>query len=80
MLIEQIIEFEWRGLGLLTVHVLLQLVIFMSKQKSLRKSWSELLFTAKILTKFNPKMQNYKRIFDQTIGLSKGRIEIIFFF
>ena len=34
MLIEQIIEFEMRNLGPLIVHVLLQLVIFMSKQKS----------------------------------------------
>ena len=37
MLIEQIIEFELRGLGPLIVHVLLQLVIFVSKQKSLGK-------------------------------------------
>ena len=37
MLTEQIIEFEWRGRGLLTVHVLLQLAIFTSKQKSLKK-------------------------------------------
>ena len=37
MLIEQIIEFERRAWGFLTVHVLLQLVIFTSKQKSLRK-------------------------------------------
>ena len=37
MLIEQIIEFEWRGLALLTVHVLLQLIIFTSKQKFPRK-------------------------------------------
>ena len=36
MLIEQIIEFELRGLGPLAVHVLLQLVIFITKQKSLR--------------------------------------------
>ena len=35
MLIEQIIEFEFRGMGPLVVHVLLQLVIFMTKQKSL---------------------------------------------
>ena len=34
MLIEQIIEFELRSLGLLVVHVLLKLVIFMTKQKS----------------------------------------------
>ena len=37
MLIEQIIGFELRGFGPLVVHVLLQLVIFMTKQKSLRK-------------------------------------------
>ena len=37
ILIEKIIEFELRGLGLLVVHVLLQLVIFMKKQKLLRK-------------------------------------------
>ena len=44
MLIKQIIEFQWRGPGPLAVHVL-QLVNFMTKQKS----WSRLLFTAKIL-------------------------------
>ena len=38
MLIEQIIEFKLRGWSLLIVHVLLQLVIFMSKQKSLKKN------------------------------------------
>ena len=39
MLIEQIIEFELRGQGLSgrTVHVYLLLVIFMIKQKSVRK-------------------------------------------
>ena len=37
MLIEQIIEFELRGPGPLVVHILLQLVIFEAKQKSLRK-------------------------------------------
>ena len=37
MLIQQIIEFEFKGLGPLAVHVLLQLVILMPKQKSLRK-------------------------------------------
>ena len=47
MLIEQIIEFQLRGAwGPLAVHVLLQLVIFMTKvsKKNLR-----LLFTSKIL-------------------------------
>ena len=37
MLIERIIEFELRSSGPLAVHVLLQLVIFMAKQKSSRK-------------------------------------------
>ena len=35
MLIEQIIEFESKGLGSLVVYVLLQLVIFMTKKISL---------------------------------------------
>ena len=37
MFIEQIIEFQLRGQGPLAVHVLLQLVNFMTKQKSRRK-------------------------------------------
>ena len=37
MLIEQIIEFELKGLGALVVRVLLQMVIFMTKQKSPRQ-------------------------------------------
>ena len=49
MLIEQIIKFELRGPGPLVVHLLLHLVIFMIKQKCLKKSLSGLLFTAKIL-------------------------------
>ena len=44
MLIEQIIEFKLRALGLLTVHVLLQLVIFTSKQKSLRKIFEWIIY------------------------------------
>ena len=79
MLIEQINEFELRGHGPLTVHGLLQLVIFMTKQTSLKKSSSRLSFTAKILqevmyftspswakplTKFNTKMQDFKRVLD----------------
>ena len=40
MLIEQIIEFELNGPWHLFVHILLQLVIFMTKQKSLGKSSS----------------------------------------
>ena len=52
MLIEQIIEFDVRGHGPpLVVHVLLQLVIFKTKQKSLRNIFEYiiLLFTSKIL-------------------------------
>ena len=37
MLIEQFIEFQLRGLGPRVVHVLLLLVNFITKQKSLRK-------------------------------------------
>ena len=37
MLIERIVELQLRVLGPLTEHVLLKLVIFMTKQKSLRK-------------------------------------------
>ena len=75
MLIIVISEFELRGSEPLVVHVLLLLFIFMTKQKSS----SGLLFTAKILheakqlafstwaqslTKFNPKMQDFKRVLD----------------
>ena len=77
MVIDQIIKFELRSLlGPLTIDVLLQLVIFMSRQKYPRKifEWIIIYYT-KILTKFNPKMQNYKRIFDQII--SKSRIETL---
>ena len=37
MLIEQIIKFELGGLGTLVIYVILQLVIFMTKQKSVGK-------------------------------------------
>ena len=52
MLFEQISEFELRGSGSLcprVIYIFLQLVIFMTKQKSLRKFLTGLLFTAKIL-------------------------------
>ena len=39
MLIEQIIQFELRGLGPLAVHILLQLLIFVTKQKPLRQTF-----------------------------------------
>ena len=38
MLIEQIIDFESRGLYLVAVNVLLQLFNFMTKQKSLKEN------------------------------------------
>ena len=43
MLIEQIIEFQLRGLGPLVVHALLQLVIFITKQKFLRKIFERII-------------------------------------
>ena len=73
MLIEQIIEFEVRGIGPLAVHVPLQLVFFITNQKSLKNifKWFILLFSSKILQeaiylipstwakpqKFNPKLK-----------------------
>ena len=75
MLIEQIIEFELKGPGLPAVHALPQLIIFMTKQTSLsgsvilpiycRRHCTLLSPTwAKSLTKFNPKMQEFKRVLD----------------
>ena len=44
MLIQQIIfEFELRGMGPLAVHVLLKLINFMTKQKSLRKIFERII-------------------------------------
>ena len=43
MLIEQIIEYELRGPGPLAVHVLLQLVIFMTKKNSLRQIFERII-------------------------------------
>ena len=45
------VNLNWGGLAPLDVHALLQLVIFMTKRKSPKKSSSGLLFTAKILQK-----------------------------
>ena len=72
MLIKRIIEFKLRGLGPLDrtfspTTSYLTYSIFMSKQNQ-GKSSSGLLFTTKIPIKFNPKLQNYKRIFDQIIS------------
>ena len=77
MLIEQIIEFELRGLGPPGRTCALQLIISMTKQISQSKvfEWSiiysKLLqdamyltspIWAKSLTKFNPKMQDFERV------------------
>ena len=82
MLIEQIIEFESKVPGLLVVHIFLKLVIFMTKQKSSKANLRVHYFMLKRLqkamywyldfsdlgqvTKFNPKMQDFKRILDLT--------------
>ena len=84
MLIEQIIKFESRVPGPLIVHIFLKLVIFMTKQKSsepnLRVHYLMLKMLQKAMyldfpdvgrvTKFNPKMQDFKRVLDLT--WSKG--------
>ena len=80
MLIEQIIEFESRVPGPLVVHIFLKLVIIMTKQKSskanLRVHYLMLKMLQKAMyldfpdlekvTKFNPKMQDFKRVLDLT--------------
>ena len=65
----------------LVVHVLLKLVISMTKQNLLVKSSSKVLFTAENIaeamylivsphlgqvTQFNPKMQDFQRVLDLT--------------
>ena len=84
MLIEQIIEFEWRVPGPLVVHKFVKLVIFMTKQKyskaNLRVHYLMLKMLQKAMyldfpdlgqvTKFDPKMQHFKRVLDLT--WSKG--------
>ena len=78
MLIEQINEFGLRGLGSLVVLVLLQLVIFVKKEKILTKSLSvDYYLLLKYcrsnvpyfpylgqITKFNLKMQGFKHVLD----------------
>ena len=44
MFIEQIVEFEMRGHGLLAVQILLQAIIFMAKQKPLTKALSRVFY------------------------------------
>ena len=84
MFIEQVIEFESRVPGPLVVHIFLKLVILMTKQKSSKANLREHYFMLKILpkamyldfpdlgqvTKFNPQMQDYKRVLHLT--WSKG--------
>ena len=80
MLIEQIIEFASKVPGLLVVHIFLKLVIFMTKQKSSKANLKVHYLTLKMLqkalyldfsnlgqvTKFYPKMQDFKRVLDLT--------------
>ena len=83
MLIEQIMEFELRLPGPVVVHIFLKLAIFMTKPQG--KSWGK-LFNAKMLqkaiclvssdlgqvTKFNPKMQDFKLVLDLTGNKEKN--------
>ena len=79
MLIEPIIEFESRVPGpLLVVHIFLKLVIFMTNQisskanlrvhylmlKSLQKAMYLDFRDSGLVTKFNPKMQDFKHVLD----------------
>ena len=78
MLIEKIIEFESRVPGPLVVHIFLKLVIFMTKQNSSKanlrvhylmlKMWHKAMYLdfpdLGQVTKFNPKMQDFKRVLD----------------
>ena len=80
MLIEQIIEFESRVPGPMVVHKFVKLVIFMTKQKSSKANLRVHYLMRKILqkamyldfpdlgqvTKFNPKMQDFKHVLDLT--------------
>ena len=78
MLIEQLTEFQSRVPGLLVVHIFLKLVIFTTKQKSSKTNLPvhylmlKMLQKAKYLdfpdlgqvTKFKPKMQDFKHVLD----------------
>ena len=84
MLIEQIIEVEWKVPGLLVVHVP-KTGYFHDKTKIFKGKFSSEWFNAKNVaesnvpwipwlgqaTKFNPKMQDFKRVLDLT--WSKGK-------
>ena len=74
----KLLNFNWGAWRPLTVHVLLQLTIFMTKQKSLRKIFDFYLLLnycnrqctvlpatwAQSLTKFEPKMQDFEHVLD----------------
>ena len=75
MLIEQIIEFKLRGLGPLNPTCSPTTGYFHVKTKISEENVGVDYLLLKYLSKFNPKLQNYKRIFDQII--SKSRIETI---
>ena len=80
MIIAQIIEFGSRVPGPLVVHIFLKLVIFMTKQKSSKANLQVHFLMLKMLqkamyldfpdlgqvTKFNPKMQDFKCVLDLT--------------
>ena len=80
MLIEQIIEFESRVPGPMIIHKFVKLVIFMTKQKSSKANLRVHYLMLKILqkaiyldfpdlglvTKFNPRMQDFKHVLDLT--------------
>ena len=75
MLIEQIIEFKLRGLGPVNRTCTPTTGYFHDKAKIPKQNFQEDYLLLKNYKKFNPKLQNYKRIFDQII--SKRRIERI---
>ena len=93
MLIEQTIEFELRVLRPLVIHIFLKLVIFMTKQKAprqnhrlkyyltlsiLQKARYRASFDPGQVTKFNPKMLNFKRVLDLTCSKVRHFFQLIF--
>ena len=75
MLIDQIIEFKLRCLGPLKRTCTPTTGYFHVKTKISKENLQVDYLLLKYLQKFNPKLQNYKRIFDQII--SKRRIKTI---
>ena len=75
MLIEQIIEFKLMGLGPVNRTCTPTTGYFHVQTKTSEENLRVNYLLLKYLSKFNPKLQNYKRIFDQII--SKRRIETI---